>query len=351
MALMQVLARRCWWAWALSIVLLGAAAARAQPAVVTSLADGPGNGVYAFASWTPKTLGELLQGNKSGEAVNILGHLFLPPGADKVPAVVLVHGSGGVYPAQLNYWPKQFNGAGIAVFVIDMFGPRGVSSTVEDQSQTPFSADVADSFAALRLLATHPRIDRNRNRIAIMGFSRGGTAVLRTAVERLIGAQKLPDGLRYAAFIPTYAGGCTNIFRLVVRPGVFSRAPMLFLHGTADDYTPIQPCQDYADKIRAAGTPVEFVAIEGVHHKFDGDDTRRHFLARATKTTADCPIEIDIDNFQAFDRGTGARLQGEEYNAALKSCRAMGANVEGNTKARDQAASAAVTFLKKVFAL
>ena len=31
---------------------------------------------------------------------------------------------------------------------------------------------------------------------------------------------------------------------------------MLFLHGTADDYTPIQPCQDYADKIRAAGTPV-----------------------------------------------------------------------------------------------
>jgi dienelactone hydrolase len=184
-----------------------------------------------------------------------------------------------------------------------------------------------------------------------MGFSRGGTAVLRTAVERLIGAQKLPDGLRYAAFIPTYAGGCTNIFRLVVRPGVFSRAPMLFLHGTADDYTPIQPCQDYADKIRAAGTPVEFVAIEGVHHKFDGDDTRRHFLARATKTTADCPIEIDIDNFQAFDRGTGARLQGEAYNAALKSCRAMGANVEGNTKARDQAASAAVTFLKKVFAL
>ena len=150
MALMQVLARRCWWAWALSVVLLGAAAARAQPAVVTSLADGPGNGVYAFASWTPKTLGELLQGNKSGEAVNILGHLYLPPGADKVPAVVLVHGSGGVYPAQLNYWPKQFNGAGIAVFVIDMFGPRGVSSTVEDQSQTPFSADVADSFAALR---------------------------------------------------------------------------------------------------------------------------------------------------------------------------------------------------------
>ena len=71
MALMQVLARRCWWAWALSIVLLGAAAARAQPAVVTSLADGPGNGVYAFASSTPKTLGELMQGGK--EALDAAG--------------------------------------------------------------------------------------------------------------------------------------------------------------------------------------------------------------------------------------------------------------------------------------
>lgn len=347
MALMQVLARRCWWAWALSIVLLGAAAARAQPAVVTSLADGPGNGVYAFASSTPKTLGELMQGGK--EPVNILGHLFLPAGADKVPAVILIHGSGGVYPALLEYWAKQFNGAGMAAFVIDMFGPRGVGSTQDDQSQVPFSADVADSFAALRLLATHPRIDRQR--IAVMGFSRGGTAVLRSAVERLIASQKLPDGLRYAAFIPTYAGGCSNIFRLVVRPGVFSKAPMLFIHGTADDYTPIQPCQDYADRIRAAGTPVEFVAIEGAHHKFDSDDTRRHFLARASKTSADCPIEVDIDNFQAFDRQTGARLQGEAYNTALKNCRAMGANVEGNKKARDQAAEAALSFLKKTFAM
>ena len=347
MALMQVLARRCWWAWALSIVLLGAAAARAQPAVVTSLADGPGNGVYAFASSTPKTLGELMQGGK--EPVNILGHLFLPAGADKVPAVILIHGSGGVYPALLEYWAKQFNGAGMAAFVIDMFGPRGVGSTADDQSQVPFSADVADSFAALRLLATDPRIDRQR--IAVMGFSRGGTAVLRSAVERLIASQKLPDGLRYAAFIPTYAGGCSNIFRLVVRPGVFSKAPMLFIHGTADDYTPIQPCQDYADRIRAAGTPVEFVAIEGAHHKFDSDDTRRHFLARASKTSADCPIEVDIDNFQAFDRQTGARLQGEAYNTALKNCRAMGANVEGNKKARDQAAEAALSFLKKTFAM
>lgn len=316
--------------------------------VLTSFAAGPANGKYAFASWTPKVLPDLLKGNTGADTVNIVGHLFLPPGTGKVPAVVLVHGSGGIYDAELDFWPKQFNAAGIAVFTLDMFGPRGVQSTTDDQSQVPFAADVADTFAALKLLATHPRIDAQR--IALMGFSRGGTATLRAATERISASQKLPDGLRYAAFIPTYAGGCSGIFRLVVKPGVFSKAPMLFIHGDADDYTPIAPCQDYADKIGKAGTPVEFVAIPGAHHKFDSDDLRRHYLKGALRSKAECPIEIDIDTLYAYDRTTGARLQGEAYQAAAKSCGAVGATVEGSQRARDQAAQAAVAFLKKTFA-
>jgi dienelactone hydrolase len=318
------------------------------PEVVTSFAAGVPNGRYAFASWTPKTLGELMQGNRSGETVNVVGHLFLPPGSDKVPAVVLVHGSGGIYSALLDFWPKQFNAAGIAVFTLDMFGPRGVRSTAEDQSQVPFAADVADTFAALKILATHPRIDAKR--IAVMGFSRGGTATLRAAVEKIAAAQKLPDGLRYAAFIPTYGGGCAGIFRLVVKPGVFAKSPMLFIHGDADDYTPIGPCQDYADRIGKAGTPVEFVVVEGAQHKFDADDTKRYFVRAASRTKAECPLEIDIDTLYAYDRTTGARLQGDAYAAALRNCSAVGATVEGNTRARDKAAQAAVGFLKKTFA-
>ena len=322
-------------------------AAQAQE-VVTSFSSGPPNGQYAFASWTPKTLGELAQGNKTGENVNIVGHLFLPPGNDKAPAVVLIHGSGGIYNAELDYWPKQFNAAGIAVFTLDMFGPRGVKSTFDDQSQVPFAADTADAFAALRILATHPRIDSKR--IAIMGFSRGGIATLRTAVEKIISNQKLPDGLSYAAFIPTYGGGCGGIFRLVAKPGVFSKAPILFIHGDADDYTPIGPCQDYADKISKAGTPVEFVTIEGARHKFDSDDLKRYYLRSATRTTAECPIEIDVDTFYAYNRTTGGQLKGTDYTDTLKGCRAVGATVEGSRGARDKAAQAAVAFLKKTFA-
>ena len=101
----------------------------------------------------------------------------------------------------------------------------------------------------------------------------------------------------------------------MVKPGVFSKAPMLFIHGDADDYTPIGPCQDYADKIGKAGTPVEFVVIEGAHHKFDADDLKRYYLRGATRTKADCPLEIDIDTLYAYDRTSGARLQGDAYTA------------------------------------
>ena len=104
---------------ALGWMLLAVATHAHPPEVVSTFASAPPNGKYAFASGTPKTLPDLLKGNTTGESVNIVGHLFLPPGSDKVPAVVLVHGSGGIYNAELDFWPKQFNAAGIAVFTLE----------------------------------------------------------------------------------------------------------------------------------------------------------------------------------------------------------------------------------------
>src|SRR6202012_5498762 len=92
--------------------------------VVADFSAGPPSGTYSFPSWTPKSLPDLMRGNDPGEAVNITGYLFLPPGSDKVPAIVLMHGSGGIYKAMLDFWPKQFNAAGIAVLSVASFGPR-----------------------------------------------------------------------------------------------------------------------------------------------------------------------------------------------------------------------------------
>jgi dienelactone hydrolase len=317
--------------------------------LVADFKAGPPTGVYAFASSTPKDLSDLVKPGPSGGAVNIVGHLFLPQGSNKVPVVLLMHGSNGIYSAMLDYWPKLLNGQGIAVFSLDRFGPRGVKSTAIDQSAVPFTADVADAFAALRLLASHPRIDAQR--IAIMGFSRGGLASWRTAVERIIASQQLPDGLRFAAHIQLYAAGCSGTLRLIVKPGVFSKAPELWIHGEADDYTLIGACRDYSKRINEAGTPVEFVSLPGAYHKFDDVD-QRHFHTWLLRHLVDsCPLEMDIDTLTIYDHNTGLSLSGDALSKAIKNCTARGVTVEGNSSARDKAGQATVAFLRKVFGL
>ena len=333
-----------------AIVGLGLSMLASWTLAQTAVADfsaAPPSGDYSFASSTPATLPELFDIATPKSPVSVLGHLFLPAGSDKVPAVVFIHGSGGIYPAMLDFWPKTLNAAGIAVFSVDTFGSRGIKSTTDDQSAVPYSADTADAFAALRLLATHPRIYRDR--IAIMGVSRGGLAAWRTAVQRVVASQQLPGDLHFAAHVMMYSSGCAGTLRLVVNPGVFRTEPMLWLHGDADDYVPMQPCQDYAARIAAAGTPAQFVVVPGARHKFDADDTKRYTLRSVRRTNATCPLEMDIATFAIDDMRTGKHLTAAEAAALQREeCTVTGASVEGDRAARALAAENVVRFLGQV---
>jgi dienelactone hydrolase len=329
----------------------GAPAPASAQDTVTDLSAGPLAGTFRLSSSTPRTLGALMNRPGPDGSSTAIGHLSMPKVAAgaRVPAVVLLHGSGGLHEAMLDFWPRQFNAAGIAVMSIDSFGPRGVSSAVEEPSRVPFAASIADAFAALRLLATHPQVDASR--IAVMGFSRGGSAAIRTAVERVVASQALPGGLRFAAHVPVYAAGCTGAVRIAPRPGVFGKAPMLFVHGDADDYVSIGGCRDYAALIGKAGTPVQFLTLPGGQHRFDADLPRRVFLARATRTLEGCPLEFDIDAGIFVDRFTGERIPGDQMAAVnSRSCRATGAHVEGDARLRAQAAEAVLAFLAATFA-
>jgi dienelactone hydrolase len=148
-----------------------------------------------------------------------------------------------------------------------------------------------------------------------------------------------------------YSAGCTGIFRLIVKPGVFSKAPELWIHGEADDYTPIGACLDYSKRIGEAGTTVEFLSLPGVYHKFDDDDQRRITVRSAQRTVDNCPLEMDINTLATYDHNTGLRLSGGAFLQAIKSCSALGATVQGNCSARDKAGQATVAFLRKVFGM
>ncbi len=330
------------------LLTLGASASAQAVKAMEDFRSGPGNGVYSYASSTPAAVLDLIQPGRPRPAAIAQGELVLPAAAtsgSRLPAVVLVHGSGGVYPEEVTFWARLLNEHGIAAFVIDVFGPRGVKSTGEDQNQVPFAADTADAFAALGMLASHPRIDPQR--IAVMGFSRGGVTAVRSGVIPIIQGSA-PSGLRFAAHVALYSGGCASVLAVTPKPGVFSPEPMLFVHGDADDYAYMSDCQSYAQRINAAGTPTEFVVLPGARHKFDLDSTRRVNLPSNTKTKEGCPIETDVLDMKARDRRTGDVLALDQVREITRTlCADKGATAEGDRKARDAAGKAVIAFLTR----
>ena len=334
----------------LSALGLGFVALAQDVTPLTDFRSAPGNGMYSYASSTPATIAELIQPGLPRPAVTVQGNLILPSKlatTAKMPAVVLVHGSGGVYAELVSYWAKLLNEQGIAAFVIDVFGPRGIKSTADDQNRLEFSADTADAFAALGMLASHPRIDPKR--IAVMGFSRGGVAAVYSDVVRIINGAA-PAGLRFAAHIAVYSASCASRRTVTPKPGVFSTEPMLFLHGDADDFAYLSPCRSYAQRISAAGTPTEFVVLPGARHKFDLDNQKRVYLRFVTKGKEECPLEFDIDDLTVHDRRGGGALSQDQVQAITRDlCFDKGATVEGDDTARETAGKAVIVFLKKVF--
>ncbi|MGH9838958.1 MAG: dienelactone hydrolase family protein [Blastocatellia bacterium] len=126
-------------------------------------------------------------------------------------------------------------------------------------------AIIIDSYRALSLLATHPRIDPKR--IAIMGFSRGGVAALYAGLRRF---QRLhgPAGLEFAAYLPFYAN-CTITY---IDDEQVTDRPIRLHHGTDDENLPIEACREYVKRLRRAGKDVRLTEYPGARHSFDNSD-------------------------------------------------------------------------------
>jgi dienelactone hydrolase len=186
--------------------------------------------IYSFQSETLSDA-DFLNG-KTGTPVNIAGALRLPRvGSEKLPAVILLHGSGGMqgYGSPSEEWSRELNAIGIAIFRIDSFASRGIVETVTDQSRLGRLNMIIDAYRALQLLAAHRQIDPSR--VAVMGFSRGAQSAVYSSLPRFQATHGLPKGLEFAAHIGLYTP-CNTTYQ---GEDTITK-PIRLLHGMDDDY-------------------------------------------------------------------------------------------------------------------
>ena len=233
------------------------------------------------------------------------------------PAMVILSSSAGVQRHRELYYAQRLASAGIAACVVDSFGPRGVRSTVADQSKVSAFQMECDAVAALRLLRDDPAIDGAR--IGIMGVSKGGVAAINSAVAVRRTWRGIDDVFDLHVGI---CPGCVAQHRDASTTG----RPVFFMLARHDDYTPASFAIDYAQRMRAAGNMRIRVKVYKAHHGWESigpvyaianaqnfsrcanliEDDGRHFVAAAGRAMSEVEYRIWVRDHGLLDHGAHA---------------------------------------------
>ena len=282
------------------------------------------------------TSAQFLNGDKHGPPATIAGELRIPLGVEnRIPAVVLVHGAGGI-TVNIDLWARELNEIGIAVFILDCFTGRDAGEGLVSESSVNFLTMLLDAYKALEILANHPRMDPSR--IAIMGFSRGGRVAMYASLKRFHHMYG-PAGLEYAAYLPFYPA-CWATY---VDDEKVSERPIRIFHGMADNWTPIEPCRKYVERLRKLGKDVQLIEYSGAYHAFDvpGEFIKQYPEATGLGT---CELE-ERSGGLVVNRATGEPWKPSD------TCAAKGTTIGGNPQARAEAIKSVREFLTATFKL
>ena len=279
---------------------------------------------------------EFLGGVTNGSAARIAGELRAPRTNVRAPAVILMHGSSGIRASTFR-WADELLGLGVAVFMVDSFGGRGITDTGTDQSQLNTTAMTVDAYRALAVLGRHPRIDTER--IAVMGFSKGGSVALYSSLRRF---QRLhgPGPLLFAAHLAFYPA-CQR--RFIDGEDVSDR-PIRIFHGEADDWLPIAPCRGYVERLQRAGKDALLVAYPGAHHGFDSHLAPSSLWLPNVQRGPTCDLEERPGGIMVLAR------TGEPFSLS-HPCIVRGATIGYHPEAHRQALADVKAFLRSTFRL
>jgi dienelactone hydrolase len=216
----------------------------------------------------------------------LIGYLFKPevPHSQRTPAVVMMHGRAGAYSSAAKgiydattlsrrhqQWGHIWAQQGYLAILVDGFGPRGYphgfprfSYDSRPDELNEVTVRPLDAYGALAYLRT--RSDVIADRIALQGWSNGGSATLATMSNTAPGiVSPTPvTGFRGAlAFYP--ACGLKGQFPDGIKP----YAPVRVYQGSADEEVSPRRCADLVAKSRALGGDIQFQLYPDATHDFD----------------------------------------------------------------------------------
>jgi carboxymethylenebutenolidase len=171
------------------------------------------------------------------------------------PAVVALHGSGGLREGWAETPASFLAGRGFAVFVLHYFDRTGTHWADAQASRDNFETWMKTISDAITYAGRQPGV--NENQIALLGFSLGAYLALSVAaVDPRVKA------------VVDYFGGLPQ--ELTGRAKQLP--PVLVLHGEADPVVPVSEARKLEQLFRQNGTPYEMKIYPHAGHGFSGFD-------------------------------------------------------------------------------
>jgi dienelactone hydrolase len=210
--------------------------------------------------------------------------LYKPDGDGPFATVIALHACGGLAgnsePVQPRYrdWAEQLLKAGNAVLLPDSYGSRelGAQCRVNERRVLARRERVVDVMASRQWLVQQPWIARDR--ISLMGWANGASAVLWAVRPQLSSRGVEPDFRSAIAFYPD----C----RISSGLGWSARVPTLLLIGAKDDVSSPPACRQMVDGARGRSALARIVVYPGAYHDFD----RANLPVQAIGGTGDATV-------------------------------------------------------------
>lgn len=178
---------------------------------------------------------------------------------------VLLHGADNVGDIDFVI-AKRLAEAGNFVVIPFLFSSHGISKVAQDQTAIPLEQSVVAAYRMLHFVKSHP--DMADKKVSLIGRSRG--AMVADLCARKFYQEHISPDLQFNQFIMIDG----FILRNEEKPA-YTSAPMLFMHGRLDTWTPLPFVERHVRVLKEAGYPVTLEIFEDGHHAFLEEATEK----------------------------------------------------------------------------